>query len=223
VQNSFLQTFLNSEKVDNEKTTKSSMSIIDILNKAHSSYQTKVPDQSKSDQSYISEQPKNIIGWPNDYLLDKNNYLKPEPIRIGTSITKLTDLNQDTDANNSSHADKFSTNESNNSSNKKLSLFQRLVSASEKNEPSCDLLSLDLKKKLNILKIPQSFQDAEKYDTKLTQVNSFDTRNEPYLNATSHSELHSENPKLMTVKDFEENLLNESCKLFAFSIIFHQK
>lgn len=208
---------LTREKVENEANTKSEMNIIEILNKAQSSYQLKATDQTKNDQSYL-EQPKPIIGWPNDYVLDKNNYLKPEPIRVGPTIAKAAESNQDDDASNSNNRqDQCVGSESSNSSNKKLSLFQRLVSASEKNETSCDLLSLDLKKKLNIMKVPQTFQDDISLSS-MTQVNSTESKNGTFFNTNSLNEVNSDNRKLMTVKDFEENLLNESCKLFFLII-----
>jgi hypothetical protein len=174
-----------------------------MLAKAQNSY-----IQSKtSDLTSLIEQPKPIGNWPNDYHLNTSTYVKPEAIRMlpSTNITSPT-------SSTSSKSQETLTNSNSTKSSQQQQhinpIIQRLLSfdlnttpttssttiistsnqtdvSFNENNSNSELISLDLKRKLNIIKLPNDEAVAQQH-----KVNLFS----PIKN-------------LMTVKDFEANLL----------------
>ena len=177
---------------------------------------------AKAQNSYIqskttseTDQPKPIGNWPNDYHLNSNTYVKPEAIRIQPTTANTTIVSP-TSSTSSKSQETLTNSQSKSQLNQSINpIIQRLLSTpttsasttiiSNQNETSFndtsnnELLSLDLKRKLNIIK----HTDSDNAAILMTPNNL----------TTVKSNLFSPAKNLMTVKDFEENLLaNEVIK-----------
>ena len=184
--------------------------------------------QSKTSENDLSGQPKPIGNWPSDYHINSNTYVKPEAIRIQPTL-------EATNNPSSTSPSKYQENSINSSLVKSQSqqqsinpIIQRLLSfdpnttpnssasttmigdISFSNENNNELLSLELKRKLNIIKLPNE-------ETTLMTPNALLNQQKSSVVFTPQNSTKN----LMTVKDFEANLLaNESMSTKPSSSVF---
>jgi hypothetical protein len=175
-----------------KSATENGVDIIQMLAKAQNHYVKSINESEKTN----AETPKQIGHWPIDYNINSNVYIKPEPIRL-TGHTAEAQNSQEVSPNKPSENPKTQLNP----------IIQRLLTFPNEmaNEAipngntstaitTSEMLSLDLKRKLNIL---------NGSDT-ASMSSSSNPNPPPATNGIDKAK------NLITVKDFEENLLNES-------------
>lgn len=191
----------SSGTLDQTNVTTVKNDIMLLLSKAQNTYHLKQQDDNQ-------QLPKQIANWPNDY----DNMVKPAPIRVQTTTNAPLDTSSSSCTSNTSELkpQQQQTNQVN-------PILKRLLSNENNNTQPIgindtsssinahELISLDLKRKLNILKDDSSQKNHN-------QVSNNSGFNINILNMNGNGTNGTKN--LITVKDFEENLLNESSKEF---------
>ena len=205
-------TSIKSDNVNNNNNTKS-IDIIQMLNKAQAQFtQTHLEPASHSTPGGVnlllnqnsplsttsSNDPKPIAQWPHNLFLNSNQFIKPEPIRQTNIVSPAL-------SNTSSTTTK---------SNPILQLLMPNESQNQTLNQSQDLAaSLDLKRKLNIQSsssnaVLTSPIIGASPSMILTPSNENNILLNNLLTGPKPSVLLNSRP--MTVKDFEDNLLNQS-------------
>jgi hypothetical protein len=236
------------ENSDNLKNEKNNVDILDMLAKAQQQFNNQTTNLTNVKNSLNileptshstpggantfvdnSNEPKTIISqWPlNDLILNSNQYIKPEPIRAATTSNTNDNINDSSlISDNSLSADKInpilkllmsSNSITNMASNSNTGVNNEPVQAAAN-----DQLSLDLKRKLNILgssnnnnilsspiTVTGSMSNSSMILTPSNSsvIMSSTTNQNNQTSATLESVINILK-KPITVKDFEENLLN---------------
>ncbi len=185
---------LNLTEGKQKVTNENGMDIIQMLAKAQNQY---IKSMNETEKPSNVETPKQIGHWPVDYNINSNTYIKPEPIRLMTNVsTTEVQQSQDVSPNNKSDSQKTQINpilqRLLSFPNETVNDLSNTITANPNTAVTSEMLSLDLKRKLNIL-------NGNEASTSLTNGTSMSTSN-----GTGKAK------NLITVKDFEENLLNES-------------